>query len=213
MVVAPATGGNTIPVAQSLFLVAQSHTIVDQQTMEWGMARFTFRELDALSKDAILALCAIEDLRADLSASVSQRAEMMASHAAWVRTMDQETLASADWNSSIRSNFDLYAELRINDIAFDRIPDAPVFSIEDVDAMSDQEIMAIAEDGGLDLELSDVRRDTMLRAHAAWIESLSMDQREARTGGNSRTNWELYSEVRINGIPPIRPTLVAAAGF
>lgn len=177
------------------------------------MARFTFRELDALSNDAILALCGIEGLRADLSAGISQRAEMIAAHAAWVRTMDQKTLESADWNSSIRSNFDLYSELRINDIAFDRIPDAPVFSIEDVDAMSDQEVMAITEDGGLDLELSDVRRDTMLRAHAAWVETLSVDQREGYSNGNSRTNWELYSEVRINGIPPIRPTLVAAVGF
>lgn len=165
-----------------------------------------------MTEGAIMALCAIEGLTVELPAGVDQRARMVEAHIHWVKTMDPETLASADWNSSIRSNFDLYSELRINGIPFDRIPDAPIFTIDDVEAMSDQEIMAIAEDGGLHLELSDVRRDTMLRAHATWVETLSPDQREAYMNGNSRTNWELYSEARINGIPPIRPTLVAA-GF
>jgi hypothetical protein len=177
------------------------------------MARFTFRELDLLSKDAVRALCGIDGLRAELIAGISQRAEMVSAHAAWVRTMDKETLASADWNSSIRSNFDLYSELRINSVAFQRVADAPVFTIKDVDAMSDREITDIAEEGGLDLELSDVRRDMMLRAHAAWVETLSADLREAYSDSSFRTNWELYSETRINGVPPVRPSLVAAVAF
>jgi hypothetical protein len=216
MVMAPITGRNALPpaaVAQACSLLPEATPSAYHHTMEWGMARFTFRELDALSKDAILTLCDIDGLQTELSAGVSQRAEMIKAHVAWVGSMDEETLSSADWNSSIRSNFDLYSELRINGISFARIPDGPVFSIEDVDAMSDQEIMAVAEDGGLELNLSDVRRDTMLRAHAAWVETLSPDQREMYASGTSKTNWDLYSEVRINGIPPIRPTLVAAAGF
>lgn len=164
-----------------------------------------------MTEGAIMSLCAIDGLTIELPAGVDQRARMVEAHTRWVSTMDPETLDSAEWNSSIRSNFDLYSELRINGIAFDRVPDAPVFSIEDVEAMSDETIIAIAEEGGLQLELSDIRRDTMLRAHASWVETLSPDQQEAYANGNSRTNWELYSEARINGIPPIRPTLVAAA--
>jgi hypothetical protein len=176
------------------------------------MARFTITELDRLSEKDIHSLCAIDAIRVELQTGVSQRSTMVCAHSGWVRTLEQEALESADWNSSIRSNFDLYAELRINGVAFDRIPPAPIFMIDDVEEMTDEQIIAISEEGGLELDMSDIRRDVMLRAHAAWVETLSQDLREAyQSGSASRSNWELYSEMRINGIPPLRPTLVAAA--
>ncbi|MBY3433911.1 hypothetical protein HFN89_07080 [Rhizobium laguerreae] len=173
------------------------------------MARFTLRELDELTTVAILALCSIEALNIELRVGIAQRARIIDSHTRWVSSMDAETFSSADWNSSIRSNFDLYSELRINGVGFDRIPCEPIFTIDDVEAMSDEEIISIAEQSGLELELSDIRRDVMLRAHAAWAETLS-EVNEAVLDSNSRSNWELYSESRINGISPLRPTLVAA---
>lgn len=176
------------------------------------MARFTISELDALSKDDIHSLCAIQGLSVELRVGVDQRSEMVASHASWVMAMDEQALASADWNSSIRSNFDLYSELRLNGVPFNRIPTRPVFTINDVEAMSDEQITAISEEGGLELEMSDIRRDVMLRAHAAWVDTLSPDLQDAYgSGSGSRTNWELYSEIRINGVPPLRPTLAASA--
>ena len=178
------------------------------------MARITITELDGLSVEDVRSLCAIESIRIELRTGVAQRSAMVSAHSAWVRTMDKEALESADWNSSIRSNFDLYSELRINGVAFERVPSPPVFTIEDVEAMTDQQIMAITDEGGLELDMSDIRRDVMLRAHAAWVDTLSPDLREAyQSGSASRTNWELYSEIRINGIPHMRPTLVAAAGL
>ncbi len=178
------------------------------------MARFTISELDALSERDIRSLCAIENIKVELRTGVAQRSAMVSAHSAWVRTMDKEALESANWNSSIRSNFDLYSELRINGVVFERIPTDPVFTIDDVEAMTDEQIMAITEEGGLELDMSDIRRDVMLRAHTAWVDSLSPDLREAyRSGSAARTNWELYSEIRINGIPPMRPSLVAAVSM
>lgn len=178
------------------------------------MARFTISELDELSNDGIRALCDIQSLSVELQADVRQRSEMVAAHASWVMAMDEQALASADWNSSIRSNFDLYSELRLNGVPFNRIPTQPVFTIDDVEAMSDEQITAISEEGGLELELSDIRRDVMLRAHAAWVETLSPDLQDTYgSGGAARSNWELYSEIRINGVPPLRPTLAATASM
>lgn len=178
------------------------------------MARFSLSELDALSNDGIHALCAIQGLSVELRVGVAQRSEMVSAHASWVMAMDDQALASADWNSSIRSNFDLYSELRLNGVPFNRTATHPVFTIDDVEAMSDEHVMAISEEGGLELELSDIRRDVMLRAHASWVDTLSPDLQEAyRNGGAARSNWELYSEIRINGVPPLRPTLAVTASL
>jgi hypothetical protein len=178
------------------------------------MARFSIDELDALSNESIHALCNIQDISIELRAGIEQRSEMVSTHVSWVRSMDERTLTSADWNSSIRSNFDLYSELRLNAVPFKRIPTQPVFMIEDVEAMSDELIMTIVDEGGLELEMSDIRRDVMLRAHAAWVDTLSPDLQETyRHGNTSRSNWELYSEIRINGVPPLRPTLAISASM
>lgn len=170
------------------------------------MARFTVKELDALTTNAIQALSGIEGLGVDLIAGTQQRANMISAHSAWVATLDRDVLASADWHSDIRSNFDLYAELRINEVPFRREPQEPSFTMQDVEAMSDEAIMVLSNHGGIDLVISDQERDSMLRAHAAWVQTLDFDVVEAYRGDQSvRSNWEIYTEVRMNGASYDRP--------
>ena len=167
------------------------------------MARFTIRELDALPIKGVLSLSGIEGLKVDLIAGVQQRENMVEAHEAWTSTLDAETRDSAHWGTDTRSNFDLYVELRANKINFEHVADEPSFTVEELDSMSDEAIMSIANHGGIDLQVEDTVRDEMLRTHAAWVETLDLDLKEAFVGDQAaRSNWELYSEIRINGAVP-----------
>lgn len=59
--------------------------------------------------------------RPEFSVSAEQRAEMIRAHAAWVETIDEEERETVDWNTATHSDWDLYAELRMNGIDFDRV--------------------------------------------------------------------------------------------
>lgn len=59
--------------------------------------------------------------RPGFSVSAEQRAEMVRAHAAWVETIDEEEQETVDWNTATHSDWDLYAELRMNGVDFERV--------------------------------------------------------------------------------------------
>lgn len=166
------------------------------------MAIFTISELDAISDEIIHELDINAPIRVDLLLGQEQREIIIEAHANWVATLDSDVRESADWTSPSRSNFDLYSELRVNGVDFQRLPGATEFTVEEIDAMDDDTVYALANKGDIDLRMDDSRRDSLLRARADWIETLDDDIRDAfLTPEEELTNWDLYSEVRINGIP------------
>lgn len=82
--------------------------------------QFTIQQLDAMDEDQVLQL-AQEGRGTVLESSDAQRAAMASAHVAWVTTLDPDLRDEVDWSIETRDNWDLYAELRINGVAFARV--------------------------------------------------------------------------------------------
>ncbi|MNU37774.1 hypothetical protein D3C71_264320 [compost metagenome] len=84
------------------------------------MATFTINELDAMADDELYVF--IDRARGIvLEVDEEQRDEMVRSHQAWVETLDEDLRDGIDWTVETRSDWDLYAELRVNGVEFERV--------------------------------------------------------------------------------------------
>lgn len=84
------------------------------------MATFTVNELDAMADDELYVF--IDRARGIvLDVDEEQRDEMIRSHQAWVETLDEDLRDGIDWTVETRSDWDLYAELRVNGVEFERV--------------------------------------------------------------------------------------------
>lgn len=84
------------------------------------MATFTINELDAMTDDELYGF--IDRARGIvLDVDEEQREEMVRSHQAWVETLDEDLCDGVDWTVETRSDWDLYAELRVNGVEFERV--------------------------------------------------------------------------------------------
>jgi KaiC/GvpD/RAD55 family RecA-like ATPase len=80
----------------------------------------TINELDAMTDEDFHVF--LDRGRAIvLDASEEQRGEMVNSHEAWVETLDEDLRDGIDWTVETRSDWDLYAELRMNGVEFARV--------------------------------------------------------------------------------------------
>jgi hypothetical protein len=102
----------------SLALV--SSTIVVEPRSN-AMRTVTIDELDTMSDDEFYVF--VDSAGGmTLETSGGQRDEMMAAHKEWVETLDSDIRDGVDWETATRSDWDLYAELRINGVGFQRAP-------------------------------------------------------------------------------------------
>lgn len=84
---------------------------------------FTINELDAMADENFYVF--IDRARGIvLDVSDEQRDEMVRSHQAWVETLDEDLRDGIDWTVETRSDWDLYAELRMNGVEFERVSQA-----------------------------------------------------------------------------------------
>lgn len=84
------------------------------------MATFTINELDAMADDELYVF--IDRARGIvLDVDEEQRDEMVRSHQAWVETLEEDLRDGIDWTVETRSDWDLYAELRVNGVEFERV--------------------------------------------------------------------------------------------
>jgi hypothetical protein len=83
------------------------------------MRTFTIAEFDDLPDDAFYDV--VEFGRGiSVEASAEQRAAMVEAHEAWTSLLDDDLREGIDWETSTRSNWDLYSELRMNGVDFVR---------------------------------------------------------------------------------------------
>jgi hypothetical protein len=80
----------------------------------------TINELDAMADENFYVF--IDRARGVvLEVDEEQRDEMIRSHEAWVETLDEDLRDGVDWTVETRSDWDLYAELRMNGVEFERV--------------------------------------------------------------------------------------------
>lgn len=99
-------------------LAILSPTIVSN-ARENEMRTVTIDELDGMSDDEFYVFVG----RARgivLEVSTEQRDLMVTAHGDWVETLNEELREDVDWDTATHSNWDLYAELRINGAEFQR---------------------------------------------------------------------------------------------
>lgn len=80
----------------------------------------TINELDAMADDELYVF--IDSGRGIvLEVDEEQREEMVRSHQAWVETLEEDLRDGIDWTVETRSDWDLYVELRVNGVEFERV--------------------------------------------------------------------------------------------
>jgi hypothetical protein len=84
------------------------------------MATYTLPELDSLSDDQFKAVLE-SDLDAALVLHAAQHDTMVRAHVAMASDIDGGEPGDIDWRTDIRTDFDLYAELRVNGYYFARV--------------------------------------------------------------------------------------------
>lgn len=82
------------------------------------MRTMTIEQLDEMNDDEFAAF--VEKARPALYAEEEQRTLMVDAHKRWVATLDDDIRDGVDWNTISHSNWDLYAELRMNGVEFER---------------------------------------------------------------------------------------------
>ena len=87
------------------------------------------------------------------------------------------------------------------------------FTTDDLDSMTDEELVDVVENGrGIRLQTASEQRDAMVSAHEAWVPSLDDDLRDGIDWETAtRSNWDLYAELRMNGVDFERIGDLAAA--
>lgn len=80
----------------------------------------TIDEFDALTDDGFVDFV-LQGRRPLFTVDDGQRAAMIEAHENWVAQMDEEERDMADWDTQTHSDWDLYAELRMNGVDFDRV--------------------------------------------------------------------------------------------
>ena len=84
------------------------------------MQRISIRELDSMNDDDFYDL--VQNGRGIvLAAAAEERTIMVIAHEAWVPSLEDDIRDGVDWETATRSNWDLYAELRMNGVDFDRV--------------------------------------------------------------------------------------------
>ncbi|NTF17705.1 hypothetical protein G6L37_04780 [Agrobacterium rubi] len=84
------------------------------------MHHINIRELDSMTDDEFYDF--VQNGRGVvLDVSPEERAEMVAVHEAWTPTLNEDTRDEIDWSTATRSGWDLYAELRMNGVDFERV--------------------------------------------------------------------------------------------
>jgi hypothetical protein len=87
------------------------------------MTTFTINELDAMADEEFYVF--LERARGVvLDVTEEQRNEMVRSHTEWVETLEDDLRDGIDWTVETRSDWDLYAELRMNGVEFERVSQA-----------------------------------------------------------------------------------------
>lgn len=82
--------------------------------------QLTINELDAMADDELYVF--IDQTRGIvLEVNEEQRDEMIRTHQAWVETLEEDLRDGIDWTVETRSDWDLYAELRVNGVEFERV--------------------------------------------------------------------------------------------
>lgn len=82
--------------------------------------QLTINELDAMADDELYVF--IDQTRGIvLEVNEEQRDEMIRTHQAWVETLEEDLRDGVDWTVETRSDWDLYAELRVNGVEFERV--------------------------------------------------------------------------------------------
>jgi hypothetical protein len=85
--------------------------------MESGM---TIDDFDAMTDDDFTDFVYARR-RPDFAVGNGQRMAMVRAHESWIASMDEDDRDSVDWNTETHSDWDLYAELRMNGVDFDRV--------------------------------------------------------------------------------------------
>jgi hypothetical protein len=87
------------------------------------MTRFSINELDAMADEEFYVF--LDRARGVvLDVSEEQHDEMVRSHTEWVETLEDDLRDGIDWTVETRSDWDLYAELRMNGVEFERVSQA-----------------------------------------------------------------------------------------
>ncbi len=75
-------------------------------------------------------------------------------------------------------------------------------SINELDALADEEFYPFLDRArGVVLEVPEVQRDEMVKAHRAWVDTLDEDLRDGVDWTvETRSDWDLYAELRMNGV-------------
>lgn len=76
-------------------------------------------DFDAMSDDAFTDFV-YERARPDFSVDSRQREAMVQAHEEWVSSMEDDMRSDVDWSTATHSDWDLYAELRMNGVGFER---------------------------------------------------------------------------------------------
>lgn len=81
---------------------------------------FAINQLDMLSDASFYDV--VENGRCiSLATTEEQRDAMIISHEAWSATLDEDIREGVDWETTARSDWDLYADLRMNGVGFERV--------------------------------------------------------------------------------------------
>lgn len=84
------------------------------------MHHVSIKELDSMDDDSFYDF--VQTGRGIvLDASTDERSEMVVAHEAWTPTLEEDIREGVDWETGTRSNWDLYSELRMNGVCFERV--------------------------------------------------------------------------------------------
>jgi hypothetical protein len=177
------------------------------------MARFSMTELDSLSQGSLDRLITLgNEFPLELRVSAAQRAVLVSAFQELCSVVrESHWLRSNPRDTAEMSNFDLYLTLRFNGHDFQRLPTPRAMTLEEADILTDDEIIQLTERGRGVLSLSDHERSQYLQARSAWIETLDEERAEAFSiDDGTASDWNLYAEARINGIPTQAQARVAS---
>lgn len=158
------------------------------------MTAYSVAQLDAMDATAHYELAGLDE--ATLSLPRQQRNLMIAAYRKWAEEegLDADLFEEAsDYN-----DFDLYSELRINEVPF---PRAVMYTLEQFDAMSEDEHWELSRGTFAVLLVSDEQRREMVEIRDEFLDDLAsegiVDQDPL---SQDMSSTAIYHELRINDI-------------
>lgn len=85
------------------------------------MKSYSLAAIEELSDDEVYKLSHAQ-VDIDLQATEQERECMITAHTKMVEDFDEDIRESVNWNPEVRSNWDLYSELRINGYPIQQAP-------------------------------------------------------------------------------------------